>query len=361
MISQETFTKQWLMEINNQLGWHRHETQLKNMEKAVAALHLLECLKASGFDFIFKGGTSLILLLKQIHRLSVDIDLIIETPLDNVDEVFKQTCTNSSIFYRFEKQNRDIDEIFDTDHYKFFYRPFADETEESYILLDLYLLANPYEKTIEIEIVSQILATEGENLTVTVPDIDCILADKLTAFAPMTIGIPLSAEPGKRPKRVEVLKQIFDIGNLFDLCSNIDDIYKTYVTIASHEIDKLKLNISFEEVLDDTLRFALIIGHAGMVEKEQYETLSKGFKDFNKFVADMSFDTSKAVLAASKITYITMLLKQNNLSLSIEHYNDDLNMMDWEIKNSTYKRFNDYKFSNPQAYFYWHKAISMMK
>lgn len=33
MISQKTFTKQWLMEINNKLGWNRHETQLKNMEK----------------------------------------------------------------------------------------------------------------------------------------------------------------------------------------------------------------------------------------------------------------------------------------------------------------------------------------
>ena len=41
MISKETFTKQWLVEINNQLGWHRQETQLKNMEKAVAALYLL--------------------------------------------------------------------------------------------------------------------------------------------------------------------------------------------------------------------------------------------------------------------------------------------------------------------------------
>lgn len=360
MISQKTFTKQWLMDVNNQLGWHRQETQLKNIEKAVAALYLLECLKTNGIKFIFKGGTALILLLEEIHRLSIDIDLIIESPINDANNVFDQTCKNSSIFYRYEKQERDVDGIFNLDHYKFFYHPFADETEESYILLDLYLNANPYKKTIEIEINSEILCTEGATISVTVPDIDCMLADKLTAFAPTTIGIPLSAEPGKRPKRVEVLKQIFDIGNLFDLSSNIHNINNTYMSIAKHEIEKMRLAISYKEVLDDTLHYAFIIGHAGMVDKELYESFAKGFKDFSKFVPDMSFDKNTAVLAASKIAYIASLLKQENILSDIEYYKKDVNMMDWKIENDSYMNFNDYKFSNQQAFFYWVKAISIL-
>jgi predicted nucleotidyltransferase component of viral defense system len=43
----------------------------------IYALYLLEQLQLSGLDFIFKGGTSLILLMKEPKRFSVDIDIIV--------------------------------------------------------------------------------------------------------------------------------------------------------------------------------------------------------------------------------------------------------------------------------------------
>jgi predicted nucleotidyltransferase component of viral defense system len=61
MISERSFTKEWLLSVNKELGWNRQEAQLKNLEKAVAALYLLERLAVSGTRFIFKGGTSLLL------------------------------------------------------------------------------------------------------------------------------------------------------------------------------------------------------------------------------------------------------------------------------------------------------------
>ena len=43
----------------------------------IHALYLLEQLKQTGLEFIFKGGTSLILLLERPARFSVDIDIIV--------------------------------------------------------------------------------------------------------------------------------------------------------------------------------------------------------------------------------------------------------------------------------------------
>ncbi len=43
----------------------------------IHALYLLERLKLTGLDFIFKGGTSLLLLLEKPARFSVDIDIIV--------------------------------------------------------------------------------------------------------------------------------------------------------------------------------------------------------------------------------------------------------------------------------------------
>ena len=54
------------------------------MEGMIYALYLLERLKLTGLDFIFKGGTSLVLLMDQPKRFSVDIDIIISPSIDKV-------------------------------------------------------------------------------------------------------------------------------------------------------------------------------------------------------------------------------------------------------------------------------------
>ncbi len=47
------------------------------MEKVVHALYLLQKLTQTSLPFIFKGGTSLLLLLPQPARFSIDIDIIV--------------------------------------------------------------------------------------------------------------------------------------------------------------------------------------------------------------------------------------------------------------------------------------------
>ena len=354
MITSRTFTKDWLVAINRKLGWNRQETQLKNLEKAVTALHLLELLSDAKLHFIFKGGTSLILLLKKIYRLSVDIDIIVEEPISEPESVFTNICNKSCLFTHYEQDERDRGAAEDIKHYKFFYQPFVDATENSYILLDLYRALNPYSKTLELELASDILNTEGENVSVRVPDIDSILGDKLTAFAPDTIGIPLSAEPGHRPKRVEVIKQLFDVGNLFDMAEDVDSISFSFNTIARQEIERHGLEIKVEDALQDCARHAYIIGHGGRVDKAIYDSIAKGFKDFNKFVSDLSFDERLAVLAAAKIAYLVSVLLAGGKTL--EKYSDEIDMKDWLIQDSSLLDFNEYLFNNPEAFFYWFKA-----
>ena len=48
------------------------------MEAMIYAVYLLEHLKKTNLEFIFKGGTSLILLMNQPKRFSVDIDIILK-------------------------------------------------------------------------------------------------------------------------------------------------------------------------------------------------------------------------------------------------------------------------------------------
>jgi predicted nucleotidyltransferase component of viral defense system len=69
------------------------------MEGMIYALYLLERLKLTGLDFIFKGGTSLVLLMDQPKRFSVDIDVIVSPSIDKVKlEEYLSKIVGSSVF-----------------------------------------------------------------------------------------------------------------------------------------------------------------------------------------------------------------------------------------------------------------------
>ena len=352
MIKNETFTLDWVKQVNQEQGWHRKDDQFKNLEKAIMALKLLETLKLNDIEFVFKGGTSLLLLLEKLYRFSVDIDIIIGSG-GNYIEKFDSVC--KGIFTHWDEQVRNVDEKSKTKHYRFYYKPFVDNSDEGYILLDVYEGKSLYFQTQEIPLRLPLLKTDDKDVYITVPTIDCILADKLTAFAPHTIGIKLSAGPGKRPKRVEILKQMFDIANLFDRCNDLNMIKETYIKIAQEEIEMANLKCSYQETLKDSFDFALMIGFDGKKQKEEFAVLSKGYNEFSKFVVDLSFDKWKAILCASKIAYLIICILQDS---SIEKYNNDIDLMQMAIGNKDYKAFESYLYSSPESYYYFFKAIN---
>ena len=67
--------------------------------------------------------------------------------------------------------------------------------------------------------------SEGDSLLVTVPDKNCVLGDKLTAFAPHTTGIPFGID-----KELEIIKQMFDC---WTLLQEMDD-YQTVAAVYDH-------------------------------------------------------------------------------------------------------------------------------
>ena len=360
MIDRETFSIEWVNKINEELHWKRPGNQLKNIEKAITALYLLECLTESDLKFIFKGGTSLLLLLQKVQRFSVDIDVLVDD-IDDFNKIslqfFKELIAKNDFFTEVTADEREGDALTNTYHYRFYYEPFVNQGEKSYILLDVYHSHNYYDEVVEAEICSDILNTTGKNATALIPSINCLLADKLTAFAPETIGISLAAEPGKRPKRVEVMKQLYDIGNLFEHCDKLQAIINTYKKVATYEIERRDLSITYSETLQDTLRHAYILGFAGLEEIEKHKQFMDGLKDFRRFVADLSFDETNAILMAARVAYITTLIIVEGTV--VEFYSADIGMESWGINKKGYESFNSYKQSNPEAFYYWFRAIEI--
>ena len=61
MFTKENFQKEWLQEKVNEIKKRKVKADPLLIEKNVHALYLLELLSKSSFEFMFKGGSALIL------------------------------------------------------------------------------------------------------------------------------------------------------------------------------------------------------------------------------------------------------------------------------------------------------------
>jgi predicted nucleotidyltransferase component of viral defense system len=206
VILKESHSKEWIEGI-----WQKNKIDPTLIEKVIFALTLVEQLQISGLDFIFKGGTSLILLLGEPKRLSIDIDIIVNPQHRALLESALNLLVGQGVFERYEKNEREAKTDIPKAHYKFYYQSNY-FTNIQYILLDVLFEESPYTQTMNIPVCSEFVSCDEKTIKVKIPSLNCILGDKLTAFAPNTTGIPYDID-----KELEIIKQLFDIATLFDL------------------------------------------------------------------------------------------------------------------------------------------------
>ena len=92
-----TLTAEWLESVSTKIG----AKDKLLVEKTIRALILLEGLMNSEIDFIFKGGTALLLMQQENpQRLSIDIDIIIPKSFDELGDKLNEIAQKQG-FIRF--------------------------------------------------------------------------------------------------------------------------------------------------------------------------------------------------------------------------------------------------------------------
>lgn len=345
MISGQSRTKEWIMGVRDVSP--RGDPIL--IEKMIMALILVEHLTRSGLNFIFKGGTSLALLLGRIQRFSIDIDIIL--PDDRSLEDCFQLVLNQGAFHRIEENKRAGD--LPKQHYKFYFMSVIQQ-RESHILLDILFEKNPYPRLQDVEIVSDLISVEGESTKVVCPVLEGLLGDKLTAFAPHTTGIRFGVN-----KELEMAKQLFDIAVLFDVITDIEIVATAFNNIASQELAYRALNeLTPEDILVDAFDTAVLMGLRGLPANHEYAELVEGSKKLAAFTYSGFFTLDSAILCASKAAYLSaLILRQKN---SANHFNQDLDLSTWSIANPDYNRLNKLKKTSPETFYYFYLAVDLM-
>lgn len=352
MIDQKTFTRGWIEDRSNHFKKGKAKGNSELIEKVMCALYLLEKLVSSGIDLIFKGGTSLILLLDEVHRFSIDIDIILKDD-KGIDALLDKIVVDNFIFTKYEKNERKNSKGIPKVHYKFYFKSLMDDTEK-YVLLDILYEDNPYVETVTMPIESAFIVTDGEPVNVIMPTIDCILGDKLTAFAPNTTGISYGKD-----KELEIIKQLFDVSILFDKVSNMDNVRDTFTLISQNELKYRGLvDMITDDVLRDIYDTSFIISMRGAINKDEFIALELGIRRVKSHIFSRNFIIEEALLCASKAAYCSMLLlKKDNL---IERFEKSMNLSEEVIELEGFtKYFKTIKKITPEGFYYWKKAIEL--
>lgn len=345
MILESNHSKEAIQEIT--------KTQFKGkdpqlVEKILMALTLLELLAQEKIEFVFKGGTCLLLLLKTPRRFSIDLDLIV-TKRDDLLATLTKICAGSKLFTHFEEDVR-VESKIPKAHYKVFYQSFV-SGKESYVLIDVIEDVSPYPNIQDSEIKPNYFQLNDSIFKVKTPTVDGILGDKLTAFAPRTTGILL----GKN-KEMEIAKQLFDVASLFDHATSLEEIRKTFNLVAKKEIAYRELMVGEFEVLNDTFEASMVIALQGTHLPAMHTELQKGTSNLRNYIFE-NFGPAQIHICASKVAYLCQLLLKNQKTITYFN-NEDLSKE--TIANPDYNKLNKIKKVSPEAFFYWKIAVELI-
>lgn len=328
------------------------------IEKTIRAFSLLESLSRSGCPFTFKGGSACMFHLGSSKRLSIDIDIICPPGTD-----ISQYVKNYSEEYGFtdiQLVERLSSHNVPKSHAKCYYKvSYVTNKEEEAILLDVLFENIHYNKVIQLPISSPFLKMDGEPVMVNVPSVEDILGDKLTAFAPHTSGIQFFKK--EKNCSLEIIKQMFDVASLFDVCNDFQLTLDTFRKFGKTELGYRRLQgISTDDILKDAIQTAQCLSLRGFVNEEEFKLLQGGIKRIGGMILNERYQLDLAIRDSAKAAYAAaILLTQTN---EVHRYSTTPleKWKDATIGAILSTKLNKLKKTNQEAFFYWWQVDKLL-
>ncbi len=345
MLLRENYTAEHIAKLRQETG-----ADPSILERTVFAFGLLEAIRSVDMPFIFKGGTSLLVLLNEPRRLSTDIDIIVdhETDVDSYIEKAGRIFPFVSVEENKRKGANDIEKR----HFRFhFLSPRTGK--EINILLDVVFEDNPYLKVTEHPIRSRLLVSEDGDLMVKLPDKNCILGDKLTAFAPHTTGIPFGAD-----KELEIIKQLFDCWTLIQEMDDYKTVASVYDNVSRIELGYRGLESTPADCLKDTIDSCICIMGRGGIRSEEYTYFSSGISAIQGHIFVGRINGENAGVYASEVMYLAANILTGQTEYERITNPDDYRNVQLKLKGI--RKISSIRNTNPLAYAYMVKSLQLL-
>lgn len=353
MISTESFSREWIEGVALKYGYHDKEL----LEKVIRAFALLETIIDAGAPVTFKGGSAVLLLLKDnLNRLSIDVDVICP-PGTNILQYLNDLEKHGflkAIPVRTEHAGKKLP----ASHSKVFYEvAFANpNSNDAFIRLDVLYEDNPYTNTVAVPIDLPFLRQGGKPLMVNVPTREDILGDKMTAFGPNTIGIPYFK--GARDCSLDIMKQLFDISRLFDVVTEFDDTYASFQKVSEVELGYRGMDGQIGRYYDDVRQTAMNISTRGDISKEEFARLQAGIRRLGSYMYQQNYYIENATDDSAKVAYLATCFECG--VTRIEKFSPETDVMSIPIDNLP-RKIQKLRKGHPEAFYYWSKVAEMVR
>jgi hypothetical protein len=260
---------------------HRGLAPAHLSELVVHCLELVSQLVHQGLELRFKGGNSLLVLLEDPQRFSVDVDIVTTESKQRLTEAVQAIVEGCDVFTRFEARAPRTKPWLPMISFKLFFDSVYQKPEDAFVMLDCVLEAPAYEG---VRRRVRCLGLYESELMVELPSVSGLKGDKLLCIGPATLGIPLG-----RSKEAHRLKHVFDVALLARQPHELGAVLQSVLSCMEQENRIQGSSHSFEAVVEDTVRFLREpLGHAHPPELEALEPATylyeivKGFDQFRE-------------------------------------------------------------------------------
>lgn len=355
-------------------GWLKAKARSMNscdpqlLERCIHALALLGNLQRAGLPLVFRGGTSLLLHLPVLHRLSIDIDILCPLRGDDLTNALNPLGRQAP-FRAWEESGRDPLRLPKRRHFKFFFESALGVRTQSppCILLDV-VEEDAIVHAVEKKPIATPFMKPAIEVQVDVPTVESLLGDKLTAFAPTTTGVPLRTEENGEGDVMQVMKQLFDVGTLFAAATDGEVVADTYRRVQAKESGYRQGRFTELQSLEDTIRACLQLTPTGIRRPALYPDHPLLWNGFEKLRGHLTSNADKNHLRtlAARTAFLAASLRNggtpdfDNLRYTgspkelAELKASSLKGTDWEWMEKQIKPVN------AEAYHYWFYAHKIL-
>ncbi len=203
-------------------------------------------------------------------------------------------------------------------YFKVPYRSVADSSGASHVQLDVVISGHPYPSIQRRRVEPSFLRIE-EPAEVNLPTLDGLLGDKLTAFAPTTIGVLYDPPPNRNnepgePRPLRILKQLFDVHHLFAEATDLAQVAAAYHATFAIQNPARGGSFTPAQCLDDTVAAArelcLTPSNRGGVHTPRQTLFRRGQTGLATHLVRETFNLDRhARVAAARAALLATLIK----------------------------------------------------
>jgi len=160
---------------------------------------------------------------------------------------------------------------------------------------------------------------------------------------------------------MQIVKQLFDIGELFNLAEDLTAVQRVYQRVFDLENVYRGGGLVASDALEDTLQASLILCHhrlRGVPDHPDALLLEDGVRRLTSHLVNHRFNLEAAKLAAAKAALMALLIENEGSGSSLGAFRavpppEELRQL--EITGER-ERLNRLKGTNPAAFWYWYQA-----